>query len=168
MGNTLTKDQLIEKRVELESEVTAAQENTAARLFEVDFENVQNLNAVLKQIDKAYSWNIKNAALVVNLYDALKSEKTAIQKTEDTATIELNSLQLNTLYQVLTNIEGTGVETARTFIRLLTNVGKQITDAMAALAEANKEVQSLHVALAEIDAAIEEQSKETVEADEIS
>jgi hypothetical protein len=72
------------------------------------------------------------------------------------------------LYQVLTNINGTGIESARTFTRLLTNVGKQITDAMQSMAADNKAIQEIHVQLAELDAAIDELSKETVEADEIS
>ena len=44
----------------------------------------------------------------------------------------------------------------------------QITEALTAVADANKEVQSLHVSLAELDSRIAELSKETVEADEIS
>jgi hypothetical protein len=165
----LTKDQLIEKRTNLEAEVNEMQENLAQAKYDVDFESVSNITAVLKQIDKSYVWTIKNAALVINLYDNLKVEKTAIQKSEDTnAVVALSSLDLNTLYQVLTNIEGTGVEAARTFTKLLTNVGAQITEAMNQMSDANREIQGLHVALSEIDAEIAELSKETLEADEIS
>ena len=169
MASDLTKDQLIQTRVELESEVNDKQQEIAERTYPVDLENISNLNAVLKQIDKSYTWSIKNAAFVINLYDTLKTAKTAIQTSQDTDfNVQLNSIDLNTLYQVLTNIEGTGIESARTFTRLLTNIGKQITEAMNSLTEANKEVQQLHVALAELDARISELSKETVEADEIS
>lgn len=169
MSVNLTKDELIEKRVEVENEVTAKQEEVAAMLHAVDFESSANLNAVIKQIDKSYKWSIKNAALVVNLYDNLKVAKAAItQSNDDTFVIELSSIDVNTLYQVLTNIDGVGVESARTFTRLLTNIGRQITEALNSVADANKEVQSLHVSLAELDARIAELSKETVEADEIS
>lgn len=169
MASDLTKDQLIQTRVELESEVNDKQQEIAERTYPVDLENISNLNAVLKQIDKSYTWSIKNAAFVINLYDTLKTAKIAIQTSQDTDfNVQLNSIDLNTLYQVLTNIEGTGIESARTFTRLLTNIGKQITEAMNSLTEANKEVQQLHVALAELDARIAELSKETVEADEIS
>ena len=122
----------------------------------------------MKQIDKSYGWTIKNAAYVISLYDNLKANKVAITKSGDTATVDLNSLDLNTLYQVLTNINGTGVESARTFTRLLTNVGKQITDAMQSMAADNKAIQEIHAQLAELDAGIDQLSKETVEADEIS
>ena len=169
MSTNLTKDELIQRRVELENEANELQQEIANRTYTVDLESSANLNAVIKQIDKSYTWSIKNATLVVNLYDTLKNTKTAItQSGDDSYTVELNSIELNTLYQVLTGIEGTGVETARTFVRLLTNVGSQISSAMESLAEANREVQQLHVPLAELDARIAELSKETVEADEIS
>lgn len=163
-----SKDQLIATRVEVENEVNEKQEQLAKATYPVDFENVSNITAILKQIDKSYQWTIKNAALVINLYDTLKVNKVAIQKSGDVPVVELGAYDLNTLYQVLTNINGTGIESARTFTKLLTNVGAQITGAMEAMSDANKEVQEIHVSLAEIDAKIAELSKETLEADEIS
>lgn len=169
MANALSKEELIARRTELENEVNAKQEELAAAKYSVDFESLSNIKAVLKQMDSAYRWNIKNAALTINLYDSLKVEKIAIQKTGDeSAVVALSSLDLNTLYQVLTNIDGTGIEAARTFTKLLTNVGAQITEAMNEMATANKAVQQLHIALGELDAEIEALSKETVDADEIS
>jgi len=168
MSGKLTKDQLIATRVEVENEANAKQVELAEKLYAVEFEEVANITSILKQIDKSYGWTIKNAAYVISLYDNLKANKVAITKSGDTATVELNSLDLNTLYQVLTNINGTGIESARTFTRLLTNVGKQITDAMQSMAVDNKAIQEIHAQLAELDAAIDELSKETLEADEIS
>jgi hypothetical protein len=168
MSEKLTKDQLIATRVEVENEANTKQVELAEKLYAVEFEEVANITSILKQIDKSYGWTIKNAAYVISLYDNLKANKVAITKSGDTATVDLNSLDLNTLYQVLTNINGTGIESARTFTRLLTNVGKQITDAMQSMAADNKAIQEIHVQLAELDAAIDELSKETVEADEIS
>jgi hypothetical protein len=163
-----SKDQLIATRVEVENEVNEKQEQLAKATYSVDFENVSNITAILKQIDKSYQWSIKNAALVINLHDTLKVNKVAIQKAGDLPVVELGAYDLNTLYQVLTNINGTGIESARTFTKLLTNVGAQITTAMEEMSDANKEVQEIHVALAELDAKITELSKETLEADEIS
>ena len=169
----LTKDELIVKRTQLETELNEVQDKLANQTYGVDLENMSNLKALLKQIDKSYTWNIKNAAFAINLYDNLNNTRIAIQKSEDESfVVELKSLDLNTLYKVLTSIEGTGIESAKTFTRLLTNVGKQITDAMNEMAEANKEIQQGHVALAELDTVIDEltkqESAEEVEADEIT
>lgn len=169
----LSKEELIEKRTQLETELNSIQEKLAHQKYAVDLENMSNLKALLKQIDKSYTWNIKNAAFAINLYESLNNAKIAIQKDEaESFVVELKSLDLNTLYKVLTSIEGTGIEAAKTFTRLLTNVGKQITDAMNEMAEANKEIQEGHTALAELGAAIDELTKqeaaEQVEADEIT
>lgn len=170
MAKELSKDELIQKRVELENETNELQTAAAEATYSVDFENASNLNAVLKQIDKSYRWNIKNAAFVINLYENLKTEKLAIKKSEikRSYAINVNSINLNTLYQVLTNIDGVGIENAKTFTSILTNVGKQITTAMQEMSANNKVIQEKHVALGELDSKIAELSKETVEADEIS
>ena len=76
MAKELSKDELIQKRVELENETNELQIAASEATYSVDFENVSNLNSVLKQIDKSYRWNIKNAAFVINLYENLKTEKT--------------------------------------------------------------------------------------------
>ena len=107
--------------------------------------------------------------MVINLYDNLKVAKAAIRATDDTEVIvEISGMNLNTLYQVLTNIEGTGIESARTFTRLLANVGSQISASMEEMAESNREIQKMHVELAELDAKVRELSEETVSADEIA
>jgi len=107
MAKELSKDELIQKRVELENETNELQIAASEATYSVDFENVSNLNSVLKQIDKSYRWNIKNAAFVINLYENLKTEKLAIKKSGDTSyAINVSSINLNTLYQVLTNIDG--------------------------------------------------------------
>jgi len=169
MSKILTKDELIESRVELENDVNTKQQDLAEAQYSVDFENVSNITAVLKTIDKSYNWSIKNAAFVINLYDTLKANKVAITKTgDDSSVVSIGGLDLNTLYTVLTNIEGTGIESARTFTRLLTNVGKQISEAMETMAAGNREIQEIHGALSELDVQIAAFSKETVEADEIS
>lgn len=169
MAKELSKDELIQKRVELENETNELQTAAAEATYSVDFENASNLNSVLKQIDKSYRWNIKNAAFVINLYDNLKTEKLAIKKSGDTSySINVNSINLNTLYQVLTNIDGVGIENAKTFTSILTNVGQQITTAMQEMSANNKVIQEKHAALGELDTKIAELSKETVEADEIS
>lgn len=176
MAKQLTLTELRDARASLEAELNETQENLAQQKYAVELESVTNLNSILKQIDKSYEWSIKNAAMVVNLYDVLKvsklekqiSEKGGVETdSEGSYVVELKSMDLNTLYAVLTNITGTGVENARRFIKLLTNVGAQITSALNEMADANKVIQEKHVELAELDNAITNFGKEEVSADEI-
>ena len=169
MAKAKTLSQLKDLRAQLEIEVNEAQTELATREYSVDLENTQNINAILKQIDKSYEWNIKNAAFLINLYDSITDQKKINANAEEkTSVILLNSMQLNTLYTVLTNITGTGIESARTFTRLLTNVGAQISEALKQTADDNKVVQQKHVELAELDIAIEKDSKPTVEVEELT
>ena len=161
--------ELKDLRAQLEIEVNEAQAELATREYSVDLENTQNINAILKQIDKSYVWNIKNAALLINLYDSIADQKRINANAEEkTSVVKLNNLQINTLYTVLTNITGTGIEAAKTFTRLLTNVGAQISEALKEMADDNKVVQEKHVQLAELDVAIDQGSKPTVEVEELA
>lgn len=169
MAKAKTLSQLKDLRAQLEIEVNEAQTELATREYSVDLENTQNINAILKQIDKSYQWNIKNAAFLINLYDSITDQKKINASSEEkSSSILLNSMQLNTLYTVLTNITGTGIESARTFTRLLTNVGAQISEALRQTADDNKIVQQKHVELAELDLAIDQDSKPTVEVEELT
>lgn len=159
--------ELKDLRAQLEVEVNDLQTELATREYVVDVETASNLNAIRIQIDRRYEWNIKNAAFLINLYDALNDQKKInTNSKEKSFRVLLNSMQLNTLYTVLTNINGVGIESARRFTRLLTNVGVQITSALNEMADNNKVIQERHVELAELDIEIEKASKPTVEVEE--
>jgi hypothetical protein len=161
--------ELKDLRAQLEIEVNEAQKDLAEKKYSVNLENIQNINAILKQIDKNYEWSIKNAAFVINLYDALADQKRQFQiEDKGESTVQLNGVQLNQLYTIITNITGTGIEAAKTFTRLLTNVGAQISNALNEMAEANKVIQEKHVALAELDVEIEKAEKPEVAVEEIA
>jgi hypothetical protein len=161
--------ELKDLRAQLEIEVNEAQKELAEKKYSVNLENIQNINAILKQIDKNYEWSIKNAAFVINLYDALADQKKQFQiEDKGESTVQLNGVQLNQLYTIITNITGTGIEAAKTFTRLLTNVGAQISDALKEMAEANKVIQEKHVQLAELDVAIDQAEKPEVAVEEIT
>jgi hypothetical protein len=153
-------------RAQLEQEAAEKQVELAQRTYEVDFETVENITRVLKHLNQDVTWNMKNAAVLINLSDSLHEEKNRIsaeQKVnkETPATVVLRQVDINTLYQSLTAVQSTGIESARLYVRLLTNIGAQITTAMQAMATANQEIQSLHVELAELDAKIDQEETPT-------
>jgi hypothetical protein len=167
MAKTKSISELKDLRAQLEVEVNDLQTELATREYSVDVESAGNLSAILTQIDKSYGWNIKNAAFIINLYDTLNDQKKINTNSKEKSTVVLlNSMQLNTLYTVLTNINGVGIESARRFTRLLTNVGAQISDALKEMADNNKVIQERHVVLAELDIEIEKASNPIVEVEE--
>jgi len=163
-----TLEELTKERDTFEKEVNKVQEKLAKEKYSVDFDSTANITKILKHLDKNCKWTIKDAALLLNLYDNIKIEKVRIRAEEEKgAKVMLNSIDLNSLYKSFASFEGIGMVDARSFITLLTDIGSQISDAMEKMAKANKEIQSMHIQLGELDKAIEDMSTEKVEADEI-
>jgi hypothetical protein len=59
------------------------------------------------------------------------------------------------LYQALLNVEGTGIENARRFITMLTQIGEAVGVAMQDLSALNTTLNDLHTELAEVDSQLE-------------
>lgn len=154
-------DDLKAERTELEEKVTALQKENAAKIFNVEVEDVSMIKTIQDHLNKGYTWETKNAAIVVTLFDRLKAERARIRKemektTKDyTPTLQLKAYELNGLYQALLNVRGTGVENARKFVKMLTLVGESVTNAMNELTQANKEVSDLHIKLKDLDVNID-------------
>ena len=153
-------EKLIKERDELETKANDLQKEQAEATFKIEVEDVKMIKTIIDHLNKGYTWQTKNAAIIVTLYDKLKSERARLtaelaDNEETELSVNLKAYELNALYQALLNCEGQGVEAARKFVRMLTLVGESVTSAMAELGEANKEVQDIHVRLKDLDLTIE-------------
>ena len=153
-------DDLRQERIELEEQVTALQKENAALIFKVRIEDIAMIKTIQVHLNKCYTWETKNAAIVVTLFDRLKAERARLRKElknneKADLNLELKAYELNGLYQALLNVRGTGVENARKFVRMITLVGESVTNAMNELTESNKKISDLHVKLRDIDVNIE-------------
>lgn len=151
------------KRDELEAEATRLAELEASKIFTVEIDDVKMIKTIQDHLNKGYTWTTKNAAIIVTLYDKLKTERTRINKeiealegeSDYQAVLELKAYELNGLYQALLNVNGEGIENARKFIRMLTLVGESVTTAMTEMSESNKVMTDLHVELNDVDGTIQ-------------
>ena len=73
--------------------------------------------------------------------------------------ISLRGHELNALYQALLNVEGTGIENARRFITMLTQVGEAVGIAMQELSAMNVKLNEMHAELGEVDAQLDAEQK---------
>jgi len=159
MSKTLTKT-----KDELTAKVDQLQIEAAEKTFEIQFDDRKMVKTLMDHLNKGYTWKTSNAAVVVTLYDQLKKQnKELLQSESEDTIINLRGHELNALYQALLNVEGTGVESARKFITMLTHVGETVSTAMTQLADMNKEIADMHKEIAELEGQI--QGAEEVEAE---
>lgn len=152
---------------ELEKQVTDLQVTSANQEFILTVNSSSEVKDILRLIDKNYTWNSKNAALTVHVYDTLKqvsASEDLVTVTEGGIEIPLKATIMTGLYNILLNVENTGVETARKVARILTQVGKDVSDAMNKLAQDNEEIKSIHLQIQELEQQlIEAEQNETSE-----
>lgn len=159
MSKTLTK-----QKEELTQKVDQMQIDAAEKTFNITFDDRKMVKTLMEHLNKGYTWKTSNAAVVVTLYDQLKKQnKELLNSDSEDTVISLRGHELNALYQALLNVEGTGIESARKFITMLTHVGETVSTAMTQLAEMNQEISELHKELAELEGQIN--SAEEVEAE---
>ena len=148
------------RRTELETKAEELQVHQAEHAFVINLENRKMLKTIMDHLNKGYTWKTQNAAVLVTLYDKLKEQSTVLAKSDSDGVVEvsLRGHELNGLYQALLNVDGTGVENARRFIKMLTLVGESVTTAMAELAEMNNKIQEAHQELSKLDTEIDKLS----------
>lgn len=160
-----TIEQLTEQREQLEKRAEELQKKSAEHRFTVELDDRKSIKTILDHLDKGYTWKTQNAAVIVTLYDNLKSQYRELDSESENCSVSLRGHELNGLYQALLNVEGTGVESARRFIKMLTNVGEAVTNAMKELGDMNREISQIHQELSELDAEI--QAAETPQPEEV-
>jgi hypothetical protein len=151
-------EELKTKRSQLEKEAEQLQVKQAEHAFEINLEDRKMLKTIMDHLNKGYTWKTQNAAVLVTLYDKLKSQNNELLKSdndEGDVIVSLRGHELNGLYQALLNVEGTGIESARKFIKMLTLVGETVTTAMSELAEMNSKIQEVHQELGKLDTEID-------------
>ena len=145
---------LKERQKALIEEIDAIQTEAAQKRFEIKFDSAKSIKVVQDHLNKGYTWKTQNAAVVVSLYDQFKTQSKALTP-ESEPTISLRGHELNALYQALLNVEGVGIENARRFITMLTNVGEAVGVAMQELSTLNSTLSDLHAELSEVDAELD-------------
>ena len=113
------------RQTELAVEIDAMQTEAAEKRFEIKFDSLKSIKTVQDHLNKGYSWKTQNAAVIVSLYDQFKTQAKALAPDAETV-ISLRGHELNALYQALLNVEGTGIENARRFITMLTQIGEEV------------------------------------------
>lgn len=150
------------QRNTLSAKVDELQVKAAEQTFSITLDDRKQVKTIIDHLNKGYTWKTSNAAVLVSLYDQLKKQNKELLSSEAEETVvNLRGHELNALYQALLTCEGTGVESARKFIIMLTNIGQTVSEAMSKLAELNTEISEAHAELSEVEGKLK--SAEVVE-----
>jgi hypothetical protein len=144
------------RQTELATEIDAMQTEASQKRFEIKFDSIKSIKTVQEHLNKGYTWKTQNAAVVVSLYDQFKNQSKGLTA-EAEPIISLRGHELN--YQALLNVEGTGIENARRFITMLTQVGEAVGIAMQELSAMNIKLNEMHAELGEVDAQLDAEQK---------
>ena len=140
------------QRETLTKKVDELQIKASEETFAITLDDRKQVKLVMDHLNKGYTWKTSNAAVLVSLYDQLKKQnKELLNSDVEETVINLRGHELNALYQALLNVEGTGIESARKFITMLTHIGETVSNAMTLLAELNSEISNTHKELAEVE-----------------
>ena len=140
------------QREALTKKVDELQVRAAEETFAITLDDRKQVKLVMDHLNKGYTWKTANAAVLVSLYDQLKKQnKELLNSDADETVINLRGHELIAVFLALLNVEGTGVESARKFITMLTHIGETVSNAMTRLAEMNSEISEAHKELAEIE-----------------
>ena len=140
------------QREALTKKVDELQVRAAEETFAITLDDRKQVKLGMDHLNKGYTWKTSNAAVLVSLYDQLKKQnKELLNSDAEETVINLRGHELNALYQALLNVEGTGIESARKFITMLTHIGETVSNAMTLLAELNSEISETHKELAEVE-----------------
>lgn len=158
----MSTQSLQDQHAELETRTNELQIEAAEKRFEINFDDRKLIKTLMDHLNKGYTWKTNNAAVIVSLYDQLKTQAKEYANAEDmdTYVIKLRGHELNALYQALLSVEGQGIENARRFITMLTHVGETVSLAMTELAALNAEINDCHTRLAELEAALDAEQVE--------
>ncbi len=147
----MTTKSILSKISKLDKKATKLQVESTTQNFTLNLTDRTEFDTVLDLINNDYTWQSKSAALTVHVYDSVKEAANEATITEGGIELQIKATIMSGLYNILLNVEGKGVENARTFTKLLTNLGAQITEAMNKLAKDNEEIQAIHVELSELE-----------------
>ena len=120
-----------------------------AKLYPVHMETQNKASNLKNFIEKEANWDHKSVPnLVAMCYGLKESVKVGV---DEDGFIHLNARVVNNIYQFLLSFTGKGYQDAKKYLKLLTEVGGPISEAMKIFADDNQLFRDIHTDLATID-----------------
>lgn len=154
----MDKDAIKAEIEELEALAGKIQTELSETEYPIKIENESYLKDLIKFVEHDVPWQHRNAALIISLYQELKSAKaTGIDKE---GKIWILGKDIATIYNSLAQRTGTGFFQAKNHISLVTIIGETVSEAMKIVADDNQTLRDIHTRLSALDKRMQEISIE--------
>ena len=121
------------------------------REYVVNFKDKGIYSRFCKFLEKDCEWGHTTAAGLIMLYNNVRQEKEKTKDPEWKGDIVLRSVNVSTLWQMLTTMKGKGFYEARQFVELMSVIGQPISEAVRQVHMDNQELRDNHEALSKLD-----------------
>jgi len=121
------------------------------REYIVNFKDKGVYNRFCKFLEKDCEWGHTTAAGLIMLYNNVRTEKEKTKDPEWNGDIVLRSVNVSTLWQMLTTMKGKGFYEAKQFVELMSVIGQPISEAVRKVHMDNQELRDNHETLAKLD-----------------
>ncbi len=121
------------------------------REYTVNFKNKTVYNRFYKFLEKDCEWGHTTAAGLIMLFNNVKVEKEKTKDDDWNGDIILRSVNVSTLWQMLTTMKGNGFYEAKNFVELMAVIGQPISEAVKQVHEDNQALRDAHEKLSKLD-----------------
>ena len=121
------------------------------REYVVNFKDKGVYNRFCKFLEKDCEWGHTTAAGLIMLYNNVRQEKEKTKDAEWSGDIVLRSVNVSTLWQMLTTMKGKGFYEAKQFVELMAVIGQPISEAVRQVHIDNQELRDNHEQLTKLD-----------------
>ncbi len=121
------------------------------REYIVNFKDKGVYGRFCKFLEKDCEWTHTTSAGLIMLYNNVRQEKVKTKEDDWNGDIVLRSVNVSTLWQMLTTMKGKGFYEAKQFVELMAVIGQPISEAVRQVHKDNESLRDAHEALARLD-----------------
>lgn len=137
------------KIAELETVAESKGNEMKNKKYQVKVDDLKNARGLYKFLEKNVSWNHQSLPGYVSVIHNLKEAINA--GISESGCIGLNAGPVGQIYQLMLQVSGKGYFEAKDYLKILTEVGGGISEAMKELADDNTDLRNIHTDLSTLD-----------------
>ncbi len=121
------------------------------REYTVEFKDKKVFEKLYKFLEKDAKWGHTTAAGLIMLVNNLKQQRVSVKDPEWDGNVLLRAVNVTTLWQMMSSMEGRGFYEAKNFVEIMATIGQGISGAVVLVQNDNQGLRNNHEKLAKLD-----------------